>query len=115
MKSEDPLLVAWEEMLARKRDAPAIFNTAGEILRTFRGIGEHAQGLETTMASALEAKGGSPKPHNVSAIQIGNHQDWPSLLLVSLRKRNGFLPIDESVAQDQADNAVSVSAMHGST
>ena len=110
MKSEDPLLVAWEEMLARKGDAPAIFNTAGEVLRTFRGIEEHAQGLETTMASALEAKGGSPKPHNVSAIQIGNHQDWPSLFLVSLRKRNVFLPIDESVAKDQADKVFSIAA-----
>src|SRR5437764_4187107 len=110
MKSEDPLLVAWEEMLARKGDAPAIFNTAGEVLRTFRGIEEHAQGLETTMASALEAKGGSPKPHNVSAIQIGNHQDWPSLFLVSLRKRNVFLPIDESVAKEQADKAFSIAA-----
>src|SRR5438067_8964680 len=115
MKSEDPLLVAWEEMLARKRDAPAIFNTAGEILRTFRGIEEHAQGLETTMASALEAKGGSPKPHNVSAIQIGNHQDWPSLFLVSLQKRNIFLPIDESVAKEQADKAFSIAAKSGIT
>src|SRR5438552_11621826 len=110
MKSEDPLLVAWEEMLARKGDAPAIFNTAGEVLRTFRGIEEHARGLETTMASALEAKGGSTKHHNVSAIQIGNHQDWPSLFLVSLRKRNVFLPIDESVAKDQADKAFSIAA-----
>src|SRR5205823_6061536 len=115
MKSEDPLLVAWEEMLARKGDAPAIFNTAGEVLRTFRGIEEHAQGLETTMASALEAKGGSPKPHNVSAIQIGNHQDWPSLFLVSLRKRNVFLPIDESVAKEQADKAFSIAAKSGIT
>ena len=115
MKSEDPLLVAWEETLARKGDAPAIFNTTGEVLRTFRGIEELAQAVETTMARTLEAKGPSPKPHNVSAIQIGNHQDWPSLFLVSLRKRNVFLPIDESVARDQADKAVSIAAKSGIT
>src|ERR1043166_4551066 len=114
MKSEDPLLVAWEEMLARKDDAPAIFDTAGEVLRTFRGIEEHAQAVET-MASALKAKGGSPQPHNVSAIQIGNHQDWPSLFLVSLRKRTVFLPIDKSVAKDQADKAFSIAAKSGIT
>lgn len=106
MKSEDPLLVAWEETLARKGDAPAIFNTAGEVLRTFRGVEEHAQAVETKM----EATGRSPTDRNVSAIQIGNHQDWPSLLLVSLRKRNVFLPIDESVARDQAEKAFSIAA-----
>jgi acyl-coenzyme A synthetase/AMP-(fatty) acid ligase len=115
MKSEDPLLAAWEETLARKGDAPAIFNTAGEVLRTFRGIEEHAQAVETTIARALEAKGCSPTLHNVSAIQIGNDQDWPSLFLVSLRKRNVCLPIDESVAKDQADRAFSIAAKSGIT
>jgi acyl-CoA synthetase (AMP-forming)/AMP-acid ligase II len=115
MKSEDPLLTAWEETLARKGDAPAIFNTAGEVLRTFQGIEEQAQAVETTMALAQKAKGRSQEPHNVSAIQIGNHQDWPSLFLVSLRKRSVFLPIDESVAKDQADKAVSIAAKSGIT
>lgn len=115
MKSKDPLLAAWEETLARKGDAPAIFNTAGEVLRTFRGIEEHAQTVETTMARALEAKGRSSKPDNVSAIQIGNHQDWPSRFLVSLRKRDVVLPIDESVAKDQADKAFVIAAKNGIT
>ena len=115
MKSKDPLLAAWEETLARKSDAPAIFNTAGEVLRTFHGIEEHAQAVETTMARALEAKGPSSKPHDVSAIQIGNHQDWPSRFLVSLRNRNVFLPIDESLAKDQADKAVLIAAKSGIT
>ena len=30
MKSDDPLLDAWDETLARKRDAPAIFDSGGE-------------------------------------------------------------------------------------
>ena len=104
MKSEDPLLVAWEETLARKGEGPAIFNTAGEVLRTFRDIEEHAQAVETT----TEATERSPAARDISAIQIGNHQDWPSLFLVSLRKRNVFLPIDESVAREQADKAFSI-------
>jgi len=94
---------------------PAILNTAGQVLRTFRGIEEHARAVETTIARALEAKRHSPKPHNVSAIQIGNHQDWPSSFLVCLRKRNVFLPIDESVPKDQSDAAFSVAAKSGIT
>jgi acyl-CoA synthetase (AMP-forming)/AMP-acid ligase II len=115
MKSSDPLLAAWEETLARKGDAPAIFNAAGEVLRTFRGIEEHAQAAEMTVARALEANGRPPNPHNVSAVQSGNHQDWPSRFLVSLRSRNVFLPIDESVAKDQADKAYSIAAKSGIT
>ncbi len=115
MKSEDPLLAAWEKTFARKGDMPAILNTAGQVLRTFRGIEEHARAVETTIARALEAKRHSPKPHNVSAIQIGNHQDWPSSFLVCLRKRNVFLPIDESVPKDQSDAAFSVAAKSGIT
>jgi len=115
MKSEDPLLAAWEKTLARKGHMPAILNTAGQVLRTFRGIEEHARAVETTIARALEAKRHSPKPHNVSAIQIGNHQDWPSSFLVCLRKRNVFLPIDESVPKEQSDAAFSVAAKSGIT
>ena len=115
MKSEDPLLAAWEKTLARKGHMPAILNTAGQVLRTFRGIEEHARAVETMIARALEAKRHSPKPHNVSAIQIGNHQDWPSSFLVCLRKRNVFLPIDESVPKEQSDAAFSVAAKSGIT
>jgi len=115
MKSEDPLLAAWNKTLARKGDAPAISNTAGEVLRTFRGIEEHARAVERTISRAPEAKEHSPKPHNVSAIKIGNHQDWPSSFLVCLRKRNVFLPIDESIPKEPADAAFSVAANSGIT
>ncbi|PYK08688.1 MAG: hypothetical protein DME61_09200 [Verrucomicrobia bacterium] len=115
MKSEDPILAAWEETLARKGDAPAIFNTTGDLLRTFSGIEEHAHAVEATIEQALAAKGRSPKPYNAGAIQIGNHQDWPSLFLVNLRRRNVFLPIDESIPKEQADAAFSVAAKSGIT
>jgi long-subunit acyl-CoA synthetase (AMP-forming) len=105
MKSDDPLLAAWEDTLARKGDAPAIFNTAGEVLRTFQGIEEHAR--------AVQAKIPPVKPHNVNAIRIGNHQDWPSLFLACLRTRRVVLPIDESVSEQQAETAVSVAARSG--
>src|ERR1700751_119253 len=71
MKSSDPLLEAWEKTLARRRDAPAIFSASGEVLRTFGEI-EHRtrDSLEST---AVFSEG------NVLAVQIGNHEDWPSI------------------------------------
>ncbi|HET9418507.1 MAG TPA: fatty acid--CoA ligase family protein [Chthoniobacterales bacterium] len=105
MRWDDPLLAAWEETLARKRDAPAIFNTRGEVVRTFRQIEERAR--------ADEAKFPTVKPHNVNAIQIGNHENWPSIFLACLRTQRVVLPIDESVGKEQADTAVSIAAKSG--
>lgn len=102
MKQKDVLLERWEEILARKGDSPAIFNTAGEIIRTFRQIENHARETESKMPAA--------KPNTLNAIQIGNHIDWPSLFLACLRTTRIVLPIDESISQQQADAAVSIAA-----
>jgi long-chain acyl-CoA synthetase len=107
MKPKETLLKRWETILARKGDAPAIFNTRGEVVRTFRQVEEHARHVETVLPTT--------KPHNINAIQIGNHHDWPSLFLACLRKQKVVLPIDESVAQQQADSAVSIATKSGIT
>ncbi len=99
MKSEDPLLAAWDKMLARKGDAPAVFDTRGNVIRTFFEVDKHAR--------EIEAK---TKPHNLNAIRIGNHVNWPSLFLACMRKQNIVLPIDESLSRQQADAAVSIAA-----
>ena len=78
MKSDDALLAAWEETLARKGDAPAIFDTRGEVLADVWG-GRRAGARE------LEAKIESSDGRGLSD-RIGNHPDWPSLLLASLRR-----------------------------
>ena len=105
MKPKDALLERWEAILAQNGDAPAIFNTAGEALRTFRGLEEHSRQIEGKMPTS--------KPHNVNAIRIGNHQDWPSLFLACLRTQRVVLPIDESITKPQADSAVSIAAKSG--
>jgi len=105
MKPKDALLERWEAILAQKGDAPAIFNTAVEVLRTFRGIEEYARQIEAKMPTS--------KPDNVNAIRIGNHQDWSSLFLACLRAKRVVLPIDESVTSQQADAAVSIAAKSG--
>jgi len=102
MKLTDALLERWAETLAQKGDSPAIFDTRGELVRTFRQIEKHATAHEKFSAN---------KPrYTVSAIQAGNHMDWPSLFLACLRAKHVALPIDESVSPQQIKAAVSVSA-----
>src|SRR5947209_7088351 len=105
MKPKDLLLERWDEVLARKGDAPAIFDSRGVVVRSFREIETRALAQEKLQMA---------KPYEVSAIQIGNDFDWPSSLLACLRRKIVVLPIDESVSQDQAGAALSVAAKSGS-
>jgi len=107
MKSSDPLLKAWERTLTQKRDAPAIFATSGEVIRTFLDIEEHARAVQTKMPPS--------KPFDVNAIQMGNHADWPSLFLTCLRTQRIVLPIDESISKQQAEAAFSIAARSETT
>ena len=90
MKSNDALLAAWKTILARAKDAPAIFDTRGEITRTFDQIEADAHDFEAKID--LFAAG------CVVAIQIGNREDWPAILLACLRKRLVVLPLEQTVS-----------------
>ena len=96
MKSDDALLNAWEKTLARKGDAPAIFDTRGEVLRTFSDVESRARELE-------DGIGGPVHP-----IDIGNQPDWPSHLLAALRRRVVVLPLESSITPQQRENALRV-------
>ncbi len=96
MKSEDPLLAAWEETLARNGRAPGIFDTRGEVLRTFSDIEKRARELESEIAGA------------VYPIDLGNQPDWPSHLLAALRRGAVALPLESSITPQQRENALQV-------
>jgi long-chain acyl-CoA synthetase len=100
MKTSDPLLEAWHQTLARKRDAPAIFDANGAILRTFRQIDE--------AASAFHIKLAGLEPGSVIAIQVGNHQDWPSLLIACLQQELIIIPMDRSISKQEREAALSI-------
>ena len=97
MKSSDQLLQAWEKTLARKRDAPAIFATSGEVLRTFGDVEQRAH--EMLRSSDVFHEG------SVLAVQIGNHEDWPSVLIACLRRHLVVLPLEQSISEHQRDEA----------
>src|SRR4051812_25347555 len=96
MKSDDPLLAAWDETLARKGNAPAIFDTGGEVLRSFSEIEKRARELESEIAGP------------VYPIDFGNQPDWPSPLLAALRRQVVALPLESSITPSQRESALQI-------
>src|SRR6266704_4951800 len=100
MKARDPLLAAWQRTVSRKGDDAAVFDSTGKIARSFRDIEEGARAfykkIDTFTAGA------------VVAVQIGNHQDWPSVFIASLREQLVVLPLDQSISERQRDAALEI-------
>ena len=100
MKPNDALLKRWQSTVARKDTAPAIFNTRGQVDRTFRGIDDGARGFESKIDS-LDAG-------SVIAVQIGNHEDWPSILIACLRRGVVVLPLEQSISDQRRESAFKI-------
>jgi long-chain acyl-CoA synthetase len=105
MKHQNALLEKWAEILAQKADSPAIFNTAGEVIRTFRQIDGRARDFEARISSFERG--------SVLAVQIGNHEDWPSILVACLRRGVVVLPLEQSISDQQRDAALKICRASG--
>ncbi len=101
MKSTDALVGAWEKTVSRKANAPAILDTQGEVVRTFRGVEENARQIQETIAHRLEGE--------LFALDIGNRPEWPAMLLACLREGLIALPIDFSATEEQRAGARKIS------
>ena len=100
MKPTDSLLARWQTILAKKGTVPGIFNCRGEVVRTFRGIEERARDFESKIDIFPAG--------SVIAVQMGNHEDWPSIFLACLRRKLIVLPIEQSVSDQQRDTALKI-------
>src|SRR2546426_9626065 len=100
MKPMNALLERWEAIVARKGDAPAVFNTRGEVERTFREIDKRARDFESKIDN-FDAG-------SVIAVQIGNHADWPSILIACFRRGVVVLPLEQSISDQQRDAALKI-------
>jgi long-chain acyl-CoA synthetase len=100
MKAPDPLLAAWQRTASRKADGAAVFDSTGKIARSFRDVEEGARAFYTKI-DALPAGA-------VVAVQIGNHEDWPSVFIACLRKQLVVLPLDQSISERQRDAALEI-------
>ena len=103
MKSDDPLLAAWEKTLAGKNDSAAILGTNGEIVRTFRQVEDRAREIAAGIDPAEAGR--------VYPIDIGNHPDWPSMLLASLRRGLVALPLESTITPAQREAALRISTV----
>ena len=100
MKVPDPLLIAWQRTLSRKGDDAAVLDSTGKVVRRFRDIEDGARSFSTKL-DALPAGA-------VVAVQIGNHEHWPSVFIACLRKQLVVLPLDQSITERQRDTALEI-------
>src|SRR5436305_4452981 len=100
MKARDPLLAAWQSIVSRKRDGSSVFDSTGKIARSFNDVEEGARAFHTKI-DTLPAGA-------IVAVQIGNHQDWPSIFIACLRKQLVVLPLDQSIGERQRDAALEI-------
>jgi acyl-CoA synthetase (AMP-forming)/AMP-acid ligase II len=103
--SDDALLNSWGETLARKGDVGAIFGTSGEVSRTFAEI--------ETQAREFERKIDRFEVNSVLAIQIGNHPDWPAILLACFRRGVVVLPLEQSISERECHVALKICRASG--
>jgi long-chain acyl-CoA synthetase len=100
MKARDPLLAAWQRTVSCKGDRAAVVDSTGKIARSFRDIEEGARAFHTKI-DTLPAGA-------IVAVQIGNHEDWPSVFIACLRKELIILPLDQSIGERQRDAALEI-------
>ena len=82
-RETDALLAAWAETIARRGPEGAVFDTRGEVSRTFSEID-----AEADMSSGrLDFE-----PARVLAIQIGNHPAWPAIVARLFKASIGRAP-----------------------
>jgi long-chain acyl-CoA synthetase len=105
MKAKDPLLEAWQTVCARKAGAPAFYDTRGEVALTFAQIEEAAIDFETKLTRFVAG--------SVLAVQIGNHQAWPAILIAALRRKLVVLPLEQSISEQQRDAALKICRASG--
>ncbi len=92
--SANPILAAWQQTRARAGANPAILSARGEVLRTFAAIE-----LEAIKIARLFDR---LPPRSVVAVQIGNSERWPELLLALWRRSLIPLPLGEMAPAELA-------------
>jgi len=84
---ENEILAAWQKTLARFGQSPAIYSPTGAVLRSFMQIGLEALKIGRTLERLA--------PRSVVAVQIGNSELWPELLLALWRRALIPLPLGD--------------------
>jgi long-chain acyl-CoA synthetase len=98
MNHSDPLVSAWEDTLRQRARHTAIVDERGTAVRTFEEISARAEQLRKRLSRF--------GPNAVIGVQIGNHPDWPSVLLACRRERLVVVPLDQSITAQERGTAL---------
>ena len=104
VKTGDALLAAWEVTLARRGDQPAIFDPQRRVLFRFGEIEEWSRRYDGLADFDVG---------EIVAIQIGNHADWPALLLACLRRGIVVLPLERTMSEHERGSALQTCRVAG--
>lgn len=88
----DALLAAWGRTLQLRPHEAAIWNTSGEVARTFAQIDAEAGKIAAELPDELA-------PGMTVAVQLGNHPAWPAWLLACRRRELVVLPLEREMAE----------------
>ncbi len=99
LKTADPLLGAWEQTWRRRREEPAIFDSHRRVLFRFGEIEARSRSHEGGVLKGVQRG-------EILAIQLGNHPDWPALLLGSLRLGIVVLPLERTMSAQERASAL---------
>ncbi|EDY21202.1 AMP-dependent synthetase and ligase [Chthoniobacter flavus Ellin428] len=91
---DNPILTAWQQTLARCGQRPAVFSPTGAVVRTFVEIGLEALKIARLFDTIPS--------HSVVAVQIGNSEMWPEVVLALWRKKLIPLPLGEMTQTELA-------------
>jgi acyl-CoA synthetase (AMP-forming)/AMP-acid ligase II len=100
--SDDAILSRWAATLARSAARPAIIDSHANVLATFADVETRSRKFERESPLRTFPSG------EVVAIQIGNHADWPALLLACLRLRLVALPLERMMSDYDRDAAMRI-------
>ena len=99
--TDNALLAAWKITLTRREAAPAVLSPSGTVLRTFADVERESRELEALFAEQ--------PAHSVVAVQIGNNERWPAVLLALMRRRLVVLPLGRHMENGELDLALETS------
>lgn len=100
ISTDNPLLAAWSETLARNEDRPAMFAEDARVLRTFSQVENEATLLGTEFQQ-LSSRA-------VVALQIRNSPCWPALLIALWRRGLTPLPVGDHLTPIELETALEV-------
>lgn len=97
MKIDNPILDRWAAVIGTRPGRPAVFDPAGRPLLSLAAVEDGARAWGHRLATATAR----PAPGEVVGLRIGNHPEWPAILLALFRAALIPLPLSRQMASSE--------------